>query len=119
MMVSSLRFVCRSTASTIFRRTSFVQANTLSSQTSSQVLLDKYKRLADGLVNGNRASLAQAITLMESSNPDHRVQADLLQQYLFKEKSSKQHDSKRWKTDSFRIGIAGTILIYQNIFLNI
>lgn len=59
--------------------------------------------LANGLLSGQRSSLAKAITLMESSRKDHRDQADLLQQYLLKNRQIKG----LWSSKTFRIGIAG------------
>ena len=106
---SAKRYFMNSTWISVSVRSVFSSGinNASSSQSSHHVLLDKYKRFADGLINGDRASLAQAITLMESSNPDHRIQADLLQQYLFKGSSSKKRTTQYWKSNNFRIGIAG------------
>jgi LAO/AO transport system kinase len=69
--------------------------------------------LLSGLLNGNRSSLARAITLIESSRSDHRKDAAKLLDALLLERS-KQHDkyininnNTSIRLPSFRIGIAG------------
>ncbi|PTW55779.1 methylmalonyl-CoA mutase metallochaperone MeaB [Breoghania corrubedonensis] len=56
----------------------------------------RVKELADGLLAGNRAKLARAITLVESKKPAHRKQAEELLQAILPE-TGKAH----------RIGITG------------
>ncbi|MDJ0931768.1 methylmalonyl Co-A mutase-associated GTPase MeaB [Breoghania sp.] len=56
----------------------------------------RIKDLADGLMAGNRAKLARAITLVESKKPAHRKQAEALLQAILPE-TGKAH----------RIGITG------------
>lgn len=72
--------------------------------TEKAVLSEKNTQLAKGILSGDRACLARAITLMESSRSDHREQADLLQQYLL---SNRRMQPSNWASPSFRIGVAG------------
>jgi LAO/AO transport system kinase len=61
--------------------------------------------LADGLLSGDRSSLSRAITLVESSLPEHQLQADLLFRYLAQKCPSKPKFFQNKQT--FRLGIAG------------
>jgi hypothetical protein len=61
--------------------------------------------LATGIENGERHSLAKAITLVESSNKAHRTQAKYLLEHLAKiGASSKPPDLRSY---TLRVGIAG------------
>lgn len=59
------------------------------------------RALADGILNSNRASLAKAITLIESSKREHIDQATYLLEYLV------QSSPKQPSSTSFRLGVAG------------
>lgn len=63
-------------------------------------MLPRTEKLAQGLLAGERVSLSRAITLVESTNPDHGKQAELLLDYVLKHKDPKL---KR----SLRVGITG------------
>ena len=56
--------------------------------------------LAEGVLKRERVALSRAITLIESSNPDHEMQAELLLEFVLK------HRAKQQQT-SFRVGITG------------
>lgn len=66
--------------------------------TSSSHLSPKTKNLLDKLLNGDRASLAQSITLIESSLAEEKVQARQLISLVQESVKSK---------DTFRIGLTG------------
>lgn len=61
------------------------------------------KRLLKGLHSGNRACLAEAITLAESLNPKKRAQAQVILKELL-EKARKRASHSVLKANSFRIG---------------
>lgn len=61
------------------------------------------KNLADGIRRRERFSLAKAITLIESSNKEHRIQASLILEYLAKSGTI----ANATEQPSLRIGIAG------------
>jgi LAO/AO transport system kinase len=67
-------------------------------------LTDKNRLLANGLLAGDRSSLARAITLIESSRPDHQIQSDHFINYLA-QKCPNKRAFQNGKT--FRLGIAG------------
>ena len=79
-------------------------AGTRPMSTEKAVLSERNTELAKGVLSGDRACLARAITLMESSRSDHREQADLLQQHLL---SNRKLKPSNWGSPSFRIGVAG------------
>lgn len=79
-------------------------ARPLNTDASITALSNKNLELAKGILVGDRSCLARGITLMESSRSDHRVQADMLQQYLLRNRVLHR---KQWKSSSFRIGVAG------------
>jgi len=54
----------------------------------SVAISQKTVELAEGLLNGDRTSLARSITLIESTRPDHQHQADLLMEHLAKRTTS-------------------------------
>ncbi|XP_041358675.1 methylmalonic aciduria type A homolog, mitochondrial-like [Gigantopelta aegis] len=63
------------------------------------------KSLYEGLLEGNRASLAKAITLVESVHPTHREQAQvLLTKILHHQRKQQKH---ALKDSTFRIGLTG------------
>jgi LAO/AO transport system kinase len=62
--------------------------------------------LFDGLITGDRAALAQSITLIESSLADHQKQSHLLLQQLIESKHPKRYFNPS-KTHTLRLGIAG------------
>lgn len=62
---------------------------------------DSTRQLAEGIKDRQRHSLAKAITLVESSNQNHRVQAKLLLEYLARVNSNVPGPP------TLRIGIAG------------
>ena len=64
--------------------------------------------LAEGLLNGNRASLAKSITLIESSRNDHQIQADLLLGHLAETEKTKSAAKRRFQCGkTLRLGFAG------------
>ncbi len=69
-------------------------------------LLDDMTQLAQDIIDGNRRALARAITLVESTRPDHREQAVALLEAL------------RAKTDreALRIGLSGTPGVGKSTF---
>jgi LAO/AO transport system kinase len=81
----------------------------------SPSLSPKNINLAEGLLRGDRSCLSRAITLIESSLPDHQIQADLLLSHLathYEETQKTQNLSlqlnKRFQNGkTFRLGIAG------------
>lgn len=79
-------------------------ARWLRSVSNQPSLSEKNQKLGEAILAGDRASLARAITLMESSRADHRAQADLLQDYLLRHRKLK---ASGWNSSTFRIGIAG------------
>ena len=58
------------------------------------------KQLADGVLRGDRVSLARAITLCESSNHEHEKQAELLLEHVLVNRAKPTKPS-------FRVGITG------------
>ncbi|WP_146344137.1 methylmalonyl Co-A mutase-associated GTPase MeaB [Falsiphaeobacter marinintestinus] len=62
--------------------------------------------LGDKILNGDRRALARAITLVESTRPDHRAQASDLLEYLA--------DSNR---QAMRIGLSGTPGVGKSTFI--
>jgi LAO/AO transport system kinase len=62
--------------------------------------------LADGVLAGDRRALAQAITLIESTRPDHRAEASALLQRLI------PHTG-----DSIRLGISGVPGVGKSTFI--
>ena len=62
--------------------------------------------LAAGVLEGNRRALARAITLVESTHPGHRVEADLLLRRLM------PHAGR-----SIRLGISGTPGVGKSTFI--
>lgn len=64
--------------------------------------------LAKGVLNYDRTALAQSITLIESSNEMHKRQAELLLNYIEKNKNPTSQRGFGGKgTPTFRIGFAG------------
>ena len=63
--------------------------------------------LYDGVISGDRRALAQAITLLESSNPDHEKEASELLTKLTPHSGS-----------SIRIGISGAPGAGKSTFIN-
>ena len=63
-------------------------------------------KLADGVLNGNRRALARAITLVESSRPDHRAEADRLLERLIPHSGG-----------SVRLGISGAPGVGKSTFI--
>eukprot|EP01117_Protostelium_nocturnum_P016388 TRINITY_DN6486_c0_g1_i4.p1 TRINITY_DN6486_c0_g1~~TRINITY_DN6486_c0_g1_i4.p1 ORF type:complete len:406 (-),score=128.19 TRINITY_DN6486_c0_g1_i4:219-1436(-) len=70
------------------------------------------KGLLEGLLSGKRTSLAQSITLAESSREDHRIQADLLMSSLLEWKTKEKTLKK-----TFRIGISGPPGVGKSSFI--
>ncbi|KAH7049939.1 putative methylmalonyl-CoA mutase [Linnemannia elongata] len=60
----------------------------LTTQTEDRPRDDSVKGLLSGLIQGDRYALARAITLVESSNPRHRVQAQELLSEILKREST-------------------------------
>ena len=58
------------------------------------------EHLVDGLIDGNRAALSRAITLIESTRPSHHEDALALL-------ASAHHRCRAAERESFRVGIAG------------
>lgn len=70
---------------------------------------ERARRLFDGLTSGDRASLAQSITLIESTAEQNRLEAQELLQLVLKE--NKRRRSTNNQLGSFRMGI-----YHQNYF---
>ena len=68
--------------------------------------MSKIKQLADGVRSGNIRSLAKAITLIESRNPDHSTDAATLLDNLLQDSG-----------DSIRIGISGVPGVGKSTFI--
>ncbi len=69
-------------------------------------LAQKCDTLADGVLTGSRRALAQAITLMESTRPDHRAAADELLKRLIP-----------YSGKSIRLGISGVPGVGKSTFI--
>lgn len=61
------------------------------------------RRLFEGLVAGDRASLARSITLVESTTEQNREEAEVLMQMVLKENKRRTEN----KLESFRMGLTG------------
>ena len=83
-------------------------------------LNDQEKRIVDrlynGLVNSDRASLAQSITLIESTNSRKRLQAQVLLSKALMHCRNQLH--KGSGEYSFRIGKLASFFILYSIFIN-
>ncbi|CAN8032570.1 unnamed protein product [Ixodes persulcatus] len=66
---------------------------------------ERARRLFDGLVSGDRASLAQSITLIESTAEHNRLEAQELLQLVLQE--NKRRRSTDNQLGSFRMGLTG------------
>ncbi len=74
---------------------------------SSELDLDQETRaLADGVLEGNRRALARAITLIESTRPDHRAAASALLQRVLPQAGH-----------SIRLGISGVPGVGKSTFI--
>lgn len=58
------------------------------------------EKLARGVLAGERVSLSRSITLVESTNPEHGKQAELLLDFVLKHRTTSA-------AESFRVGITG------------
>ena len=74
-------------------------------------------RIADGVLAGNRRDLSRAITLVESTNPAHYLEAQYLLSYLFQKRNQSLH-SNHDSPSSFRIGITGPPGAGKSTFVN-
>lgn len=64
--------------------------------------------LAAGVLAGDRSCLARAITLIESTRADHRIQADLLTEHLVAQSHTQPPLAYRGQAlHSMRLGVAG------------
>lgn len=96
-----LRSAPRSLRLTQFRRDHGCQ---VSAAAEAAVAPDRARKLFEGLVAGDRAALAQSITLVESTAMKHHEEAqDLLQMVLQENKRRRQGH----QLPSFRIGLTG------------
>jgi LAO/AO transport system kinase len=75
-------------------------------QGSEQNLAQETDALADGVLEGNRRALARAITLIESTRPDHRVAANALLQQMMPHAGN-----------SIRLGISGVPGVGKSTFI--
>ncbi len=71
------------------------------------------QELMERLVAGERRALAQAITLVESTRPDHRIQANELLDLL----CAPSNDGDEFKASAKRIGISGTPGVGKSTFI--
>ena len=78
----------------------------MSSQSSESELAQATAELADGVLDGNRRALARAITLIESTRPDHRAAASTLLQRL-----------TPYAGKSIRLGISGVPGVGKSTFI--
>ena len=63
--------------------------------------------IATGLLGKNRASLAKAITLAESSRVDHKEEASRMLEFISNEREKTMKKVKDMRSNTLRIGIAG------------
>lgn len=75
---------------------------------SSLVMNEKTAALAEGIRNSKRDCLARAITLIESTNKEHRNQAKLLLEAIAYDRNALDRNVK----PTVRLGIAGPPGIY-------
>ena len=78
-----------------------------------------WKELFDGLVNRKRDCLARAITLVESSRPDHQIEANKLLEEIAHKATNKNFQDKY----TLRLGIVGppgrvTVLFMDRLVYN-
>ncbi len=78
----------------------------MSSQSSESELAQATAELADGVLDGDRRALARAITLIESTRPDHRAAASTLLQQL-----------TPYAGKSIRLGISGVPGVGKSTFI--
>jgi LAO/AO transport system kinase len=78
-----------------------------SSSGESLVMTEQTKALVSGILNGQRDSLAKAITLVESTREDHKQQAVLLMNSLVKAKSRSHRSTSFSLGNTLRLGVAG------------
>jgi LAO/AO transport system kinase len=78
----------------------------VSSQSSESELAPATAELADGVLDGNRRALARAITLIESTRPDHRAAASTLLRQL-----------TPYAGKSIRLGISGVPGVGKSTFI--
>lgn len=75
---------------------------------ATSVSVSKAEALAYRLVGGDRRALSQAITLVESSHPQHRKEAEKMLSFV---------SSLSRRQDSFRIGLSGSPGVGKSSFL--
>ncbi|GMR36931.1 hypothetical protein PMAYCL1PPCAC_07126, partial [Pristionchus mayeri] len=73
-------------------------------------------RLRDGILSGSRASLASAITLVESTHPKKRAQGNLLLQEMLKEEKAR-FEEKGPDSLIFRVAISGSPGVGKSSFI--
>ena len=81
------------------RRVNTATSSALPSILTEVPLSEKTLSLANGVLKGERVALSRAITLIESSNPEHEQQAELLLEYVLK--------NRKPNRKAFRVGITG------------
>ncbi len=80
----------------------------MSAQKSESELMQETTALVEGVIEGNRRALAQAITLVESTRPDHRAAASALLQRL-----------TPYAGKSIRLGISGVPGVGKSTFIEV
>ncbi len=75
-------------------------------QSTEQEPAQEADALADGVLEGNRRALARAITLIESTRPDHRAAANALLQRMMPHAGN-----------SIRLGISGVPGVGKSTFI--
>ncbi|GMS84605.1 hypothetical protein PENTCL1PPCAC_6780, partial [Pristionchus entomophagus] len=73
-------------------------------------------RLRDGILEGQRASLASAITLVESAHPRKRAQGNILLQEMLKEEK-RRFEEKGPDSLIFRVAISGSPGVGKSSFI--
>ncbi|CAI4224618.1 unnamed protein product [Auanema sp. JU1783] len=74
------------------------------------------KRLREGILDGSRACLASAITLVESKNPKKRAQGNVLLKLVLEEERQR-HKEHGQNAMIFRIGISGSPGVGKSSFI--
>ena len=95
-----------------YQGTSNLYCHSRLSSNIASALSPKTQNLFDGILDGNRASLARGITLIESSLPSSQQEARKLIEKI-------QKTSRNNATDTFRIGLSGPPGAGKSTFIEI
>mmetsp|Transcript_5853 Transcript_5853/g.8191 ORF Transcript_5853/g.8191 Transcript_5853/m.8191 type:complete len:387 (-) Transcript_5853:141-1301(-) len=108
---------CNSTnAFTSWKQTELIRQHSrsfgLQFRSKHELFWPSTKILYDGILEGNRASLAKAITLLESSRDDHQSQAKYLVNEIIK-----YQKNNMTQNNTFRIGVSGPPGVGKSTFI--